>query len=82
MEPSTDPLTMLLTTGGGGLGGGAITAYILAKLAGKNNTNELNSNNNINLVATKLDHTNELLNELLRSHARLEGLLQNINQRS
>jgi len=32
-------------------------------------------------VAQKLDHTNELLNEMLRSQSRLEGLLQGHNQR-
>jgi len=75
METGSDPITMLLTTGGGGIGGGALTAYILTRLAGKNGSNDSNSND-LKLVADKLDHTNELLNELLRSHARLEGLLQ------
>lgn len=75
METGSDPITMLLTTGGGGIGGGALTAYILTRLAGKNGSND-SSNNDLKLVADKLDHTNELLNELLRSHARLEGLLQ------
>lgn len=75
METGSDPITMLLTTGGGGIGGGALTAYVLTRLAGKNGSNDSNSND-LKLVADKLDHTNELLNELLRSHARLEGLLQ------
>jgi len=75
METGSDPITMLLTTGGGGIGGGALTAYVLTRLAGKNGSND-SSNNDLKLVADKLDHTNELLNELLRSHARLEGLLQ------
>jgi hypothetical protein len=75
METGSDPITMLLTTGGGGIGGGALTAYVLTRLAGKNGSSD-SSNNDLKLVADKLDHTNELLNELLRSHARLEGLLQ------
>lgn len=75
MEPGSDPITMLLTTGGGGIGGGALTAYVLTRLAGKNGSND-SGINDLKLVADKLDHTNELLNELLRSHARLEGLLQ------
>jgi len=75
METGSDPITMLLTTGGGGIGGGALTAYVLTRLAGKNGSSD-SSSNDLKLVADKLDHTNELLNELLRSHARLEGLLQ------
>ena len=83
MEPGSDPVTMLLTTGGGGLGGGAITAYVLTKLAGKNgNGNGSDAVAEMRAVAQKLDHTNELLNELLRAQARMEGLLQHHNQRS
>ena len=82
MEPGSDPVTMLLTTGGGGLGGGAITAYVLTKLAGKNgNGNGSDAAVEMRAVAKKLDHTNELLNELLRAQARMEGLLQHHNQR-
>jgi hypothetical protein len=82
MEPGSDPVTMLLTTGGGGLGGGAITAYVLTKLAGKNgNGNGSDAAVEMRSVAQKLDHTNELLNELLRAQARMEGLLQHHNQR-
>ena len=80
MEPGSDPVTMLLTTGGGGLGGGAITAYVLTKLAGKNG-NGSDAAAEMRAVAQKLDHTNELLNELLRAQARMEGLLQHHNQR-
>lgn len=82
MEPGSDPVAMLLTTGGGGLGGGAITAYVLTKLAGKNgNGNGSDVAAEMRAVASKLDHTNELLNEMLRSQSRLEGLLQGHNQR-
>ena len=34
MPDSVDPITMILTNGGTGLGGGAITAYILTKVLG------------------------------------------------
>jgi len=81
MEPGSDPVTMLLTTGGGGLGGGAITAYVLTKLAGKNGNGGADAAAEMRAVAQKLDHTNELLNELLRAQARMEGLLQHHNQR-
>jgi hypothetical protein len=84
MEPGSDPVTMLLTTGGGGLGGGAITAYVLTRLAGKNGNGNGNGSDaaaEMRAVAQKLDHTNELLNELLRAQARMEGLLQHHNQR-
>lgn len=81
MEPGSDPVTMLLTTGGGGLGGGAITAYVLTKLAGKNGNGGSDAAVEMRAVAQKLDHTNELLNELLRAQARMEGLLQHHNQR-
>lgn len=77
MEASGDPITMLLTTGGGGVGGGALTAYLLMKLTRNGNGNGDNSvSQEMHMVGEKLDRTNELLNELLRSHARLEGLLQ------
>lgn len=81
MEPSgADPISMLIT-GGGGVGGGALTAYVLTKLASKNGSGSDDAAVEMRSVASKLDHTNELLNELLRSHARLEGLLQHSNQR-
>lgn len=81
MEPTTDPVMTILTTGGGGIGGGALTAYILTRLTSKNgNGSSDTAAAAMHEVANKLDHTNELLNELLRSHARLEGLMQ--SQRS
>jgi len=82
MEPTTDPVMTLLTTGGGGIGGGALTAYILTRIAGKNGNGDSDKATAAAMheVGNKLDHTNELLNELLRSHARLEGLMQ--SQRS
>ena len=75
MEPTTDPISMLIT-GGGGLGGGAVGGYLLSRLLGNNN-NSGKADNSAELtnIANKLDQTNELLNELLRSHARLEGAL-------
>ena len=76
MEPTTDPISMLIT-GGGGLGGGAVGGYLLSRLLGNNNNNSGKADNSAELtnIANKLDQTNELLNELLRSHARLEGAL-------
>ena len=76
MEPTTDPISMLIT-GGGGLGGGAVGGYLLSKVLGNNNNNSGKADNSAELmmIANKLDQTNELLNELLRSHARLEGAL-------
>ena len=70
---TTDPISMLIT-GGGGLGGGAVGGYLLSRLLGNNNSKADNSAELTN-IANKLDQTNELLNELLRSHARLEGAL-------
>tara|TARA_R110002072_G_scaffold84110_2_gene190717 strand:+ start:404 stop:610 length:207 start_codon:yes stop_codon:yes gene_type:complete len=66
----------MLITGGGGLGGGAVGGYLLSRLLGNNN-NSGKADNSAELtnIANKLDQTNELLNELLRSHARLEGAL-------
>jgi hypothetical protein len=83
MDPATssDPIAMLLTTGGGGIGGGALTAWVLTKLAAKNGNGTDSAAAEMRAVANKLDHTNELLNELLRSHARLEGLLQHTQGR-
>ena len=67
----------MLITGGGGLGGGAVGGYLLSRLLGNNNNNSGKADNSAELtnIANKLDQTNELLNELLRSHARLEGAL-------
>ena len=70
MDPGTDPITYLLT--GGGVGGGAVGGYVLSRVLGNNNKN---SNPELVAIAAKLDQPNELLNELLRSHARLEGAL-------
>ena len=77
MEPTTDPISMLIT-GGGGLGGGAVGGYLLSKVLGNSNSNNNSRSDNsaeLMMIANKLDQTNELLNELLRSHARLEGAL-------
>ena len=77
MDPSTDPISMLVT-GGGGLGGGAIGGYLLSRVLsnGKGNDNA-DLKNELAGIGHKLDNTNELLNELLRSQARLEGILAN-----
>ena len=72
MEPTTDPITYLMT--GGGVGGGAVGGYILSRVLGNNN-NGKHPNPDLVAIANKLDQTNELLNELLRSQARLEGAL-------
>jgi len=74
MEPTTDPISMLIT-GGGGLGGGAVGGYLLSRLMGNNNNGKADNSAELTNIANKLDQTNELLNELLRSHARLEGAL-------
>ena len=87
METGTDPITMLLTTGGvSGVGGGALTAYVIAKLAGKNGNSNggndaQNTTNELRLVADKLDRTNELLTDLIRCQARLEGYMANSQNR-
>lgn len=84
MEPGADPITMLLTTGGvSGVGGGALTAYIIAKMAGKNGNGNGNDNHisELRAVADKLDRTNELLTDLIRCQARLEGYLQHNQNR-
>ena len=82
MPDSVDPITMILTNGGTGLGGGAITAYILTKVLGKNNNTEDQTVEQLKSLGQKIDNTNELLNELLRSQAKLECVLHNINQRN
>ena len=65
----------MLITGGGGLGGGAVGGYLLSRLLGNNNNGKTDNSAELTNIANKLDQTNELLNELLRSHARLEGAL-------
>ena len=76
MEPTTDPITYLIT--GGGVGGGAVGGYILSRVLGNNGNNDskhISPKPELANIAYKLDQTNELLNELLRSHSRLEGIL-------
>jgi hypothetical protein len=78
MDPQADPISMWIT-GGGGLGGGALGGYLISRLMQQQNkpivdNNDLNKG--LERIADRLDHTNELLNQLLRSHARLEGLLE------
>jgi len=77
MDPGTDPIGMIVS-GGGGLGGGAIGGYLLSRVLsnGKGNENA-DIKNELAGIGHKLDNTNELLNELLRSQARLEGILAN-----
>ena len=60
---------------GGGVGGGAVGGYILSRVLGNNSNNGKHPNPDLVAIANKLDQTNELLNELLRSQARLEGAL-------
>ena len=72
MDPVADPISMIVS-GGGGLGGGAVGGYLLSKVIG----NKGDNGDGLKVLAAKLDHTNELLNELLRSHARLEGIFSN-----
>ena len=72
MEPTTDPITYLMT--GGSVGGGAVGGYILSRVLG-NHSNGKHPNPDLVAIANKLDRTNELLNELLRSKARLEDVL-------
>jgi len=77
MDPGTDPIGMIVS-GGGGLGGGAIGGYLLSRVLsnGKGNENA-DIKNELAGIGHKLDNTNELLNELLRSQARLEGIYAN-----
>ena len=73
----TDPLSMIVS-GGGGLGGGAIGGYVLSRILnnGKGGNNDVSDiKSELTGIAHRLDNTNELLNELLRSQARLEGIL-------
>ena len=68
MEPTTttDPIMYLIT------GGGAIGGYVLSRFLGSKN-----GNSELTAISQKIDQTNKLLNELLRSQARLEGILSN-----
>ena len=70
----TDPISMIVS-GGGGLGGGAVGGYLLSKVLGNTKTNDNSElKNELTQIGHKLDNTNELLNELLRSNARMEGI--------
>jgi hypothetical protein len=74
MDPGTDPIGMIVS-GGGGLGGGAIGGYLLSRVLGNGKTNDSSElKNELAQIGHKLDNTNELLNELLRSNARMEGI--------
>ena len=75
MDPAaTDTASYLhLLMGGGGLGGGAAGGFLLSRIL--NNRSGDSGDSELRAIANKLDNTNELLNELLRSHARLEGIL-------
>jgi len=77
MDPAaTDTASYLhLLMGGGGLGGGAAGGFMQSRLLNKPSWDSGDSE--LKTIANKLDNTNELLNELLRSHARLEGILSN-----
>ena len=83
MEGGSDPISLLLT-GGGSAGTGAILAYLMMTKMGKNGGG--GSDNDAVIaelkdVANKLDETNNLLQELLRAQARMEGSLTHISQR-
>lgn len=83
MDPTTttDPINMLLTTGGGA-GTGVVAYYLLTKVVrngnGTGSTSAASDPDTVNAlrdVAHKLDQTNELLQEMLRSQNRVEGML-------
>tara|TARA_R100000458_G_C8255369_1_gene231557 strand:- start:712 stop:960 length:249 start_codon:yes stop_codon:yes gene_type:complete len=81
MEPTaTDPLATMLLTGGGSAGTMGLLMYLFMNKF-KNGNNNVSTDSGMKEVCHKLDQTNELLNELLRSQARTEGLLQNLNHR-
>lgn len=85
MEGGSDPISLLLT-GGGSAGTGAILAYLMMQRMGKNGNGNGNGDSNAVIaelkdVAGKLDETNNLLQELLRAQARMEGSLTHISQR-
>ena len=79
METTADPMTMLLT-GTGGAGTMGVLVYLMMNKLKNGNGNISDAAAEMREVAHKLDQTNELLNELLRSQARTEGLLQNLNR--
>ncbi len=54
---------------------GAVGGYLLSRVLGNNNNGKSDNSTELTLIANKLDQTNELPKELLRSHARLEGAL-------
>ena len=54
---------------------GAVGGYLLSRVLGNNNNGKSDKSAELTLITNKLDYTNELLNGLLRSHARLEGAL-------
>jgi hypothetical protein len=77
MMDGTDPISMMIT-GGGGLGGGAIGGYLLSRVLGNGKTaDNTDIKSELAGIGHKLDQTNELLNELLRSQAHLSGVLAN-----
>lgn len=82
MEGGSDPISLLLT-GGGSAGTGAILAYLMMSKMGKNGGNSDSDAVIAELkdVAGKLDETNNLLQELLRAQARMEGSLTHISNR-
>ena len=83
MEGGSDPISLLLT-GGGSAGTGAILAYLMMQRMGKNGNGNGDSGAviaELKDVAGKLDETNNLLQELLRAQARMEGSLTHISQR-
>ena len=82
MEGGSDPISLLLT-GGGSAGTGAILAYLMMQRMGKNGNGNGDSGAviaELKDVAGKLDETNNLLQELLRAQARMEGSLTHISQ--
>ena len=83
MEGGSDPISLLLT-GGGSAGTGAVLAYMLMSKMGKNGNGNGDSGAviaELKDVAGKLDETNNLLQELLRAQARMEGSLTHISNR-
>ncbi len=83
MEGGSDPISLLLT-GGGSAGTGAILAYLMMTKMGKNGSGSSDNDAviaELKDVANKLDETNNLLQELLRAQARMEGSLTHISQR-
>ena len=81
METAADPLATKLLTGGGSAGTMGLLMYLFMTKFKNGNNNGAGPDNGMKEVCHKLDQTNELLNELLRSQARTEGLLQNLNHR-